>query len=44
MLEFAIELERQTAIVPWGADLKMVEEALRQLIASISTTQSANAI
>jgi hypothetical protein len=28
LLEFAIELEGRTAIVPWGADLAMVEQAL----------------
>lgn len=31
LLEFDIELDRQIAVVPWGADLKMVEEALRRL-------------
>lgn len=31
LLEFDIELDHQIAVVPWGADLKMVEEALRQL-------------
>lgn len=31
MLEFDIEFEDQTAVVPWGADLAMVEHALRRL-------------
>ncbi len=31
LLEFDIELDHQIAVVPWGADLKMVEEALRRL-------------
>jgi len=31
LLEFDIEQEKNTVIVPWGADLKMVEEALRQM-------------
>jgi hypothetical protein len=29
LLEFDIELDGRIAVVPWGADLKMVEEALR---------------
>ena len=31
LLEFDIEVDGLTAIVPWGADLRMVEEALTQL-------------
>jgi len=31
LLEFNIELDGNTAIVPWGADLKMVEKALTLL-------------
>jgi hypothetical protein len=31
LLEFHTETEGQVAAVPWGADLKMVEEALRAL-------------
>jgi len=31
MLEFDIEQDGNTMIVPWGADLKMVETALRNL-------------
>jgi len=31
LLEFDIELDGLTAVVPWGADLKMVEEALKKL-------------
>jgi hypothetical protein len=31
LLEFGIELEGMTVIVPWGADLPMVEQALRLL-------------
>ncbi len=31
LLEFDIELDGDAAIVPWGADLPMVEEALRRL-------------
>jgi hypothetical protein len=31
LLEFDIELDRDAAIVPWGADLPMVEEALQKL-------------
>jgi hypothetical protein len=41
LLEFDIELDQQIAVVPWGADLKMMEEALRQLISN-SKTQTAN--
>ena len=40
LLEFDIELEGQTAIVPWGADLKMVEEALRRLVGQRLTVTS----
>lgn len=32
LLEFGIELDGQVAVVPWGADLKMVEEALRKVV------------
>lgn len=32
LLEFGIEQEGQTVIVPWGADLAMVEQALRLLL------------
>ena len=32
LLEFDMELDGQIAVVPWGADLKMVEEALRRLV------------
>jgi hypothetical protein len=28
LLEFGIEQEGMTAVVPWGADLPMVEQAL----------------
>jgi hypothetical protein len=31
LLEFDIERDGATAIVPWGADLPMVEQALRAL-------------
>ncbi|MGY6278379.1 DUF7714 family protein [Methylomonas sp. MgM2] len=31
LLEFDIELDGNTAVVPWGADLKMVEKALELL-------------
>ena len=31
LLEFGIEQEGQTVVVPWGADLPMVEQALRLL-------------
>jgi hypothetical protein len=31
LLEFDIELDGAIAVVPWGADLKMVEDALREL-------------
>jgi hypothetical protein len=31
LLEFDIELDNMTAVVPWGADLAMVEQALRLL-------------
>ena len=34
LLEYHIELEGQVAAVPWGSDLKMVEEALRKLVES----------
>jgi hypothetical protein len=33
LLEFGIEQEGNTVIVPWGADLAMVEQALRLLVA-----------
>lgn len=42
LLEFDIELDGQTAIVPWGSDLKMVEEALRRLTSN-SKIQTATA-
>lgn len=32
LLEFNIEVEGRVAVVPWGADLTMVEEALRKLV------------
>ena len=32
LLEFHTEQDGQVAVVPWGADLKMVEEALRALV------------
>jgi hypothetical protein len=35
LLEFDIELEGRTAIVPWGADLAMVERALRLLLPEV---------
>ena len=38
LLEFDIELDGQIAVVPWGADLKMVEAALRHLAASRQPT------
>ncbi len=31
LLEYHTELDGQVAVVPWGADLKMVEEALRRV-------------
>jgi hypothetical protein len=31
LLEFHVEQDDQVAVVPWGADLKMVEDALRAL-------------
>jgi hypothetical protein len=31
LLEFGIEQDGMTAVVPWGADLPMVEQALRLL-------------
>ena len=34
LLEFDIELDGGIAVVPWGADLKMVEDALRQLVSN----------
>jgi hypothetical protein len=34
LLEFDIELDGDMAIVPWGADLPMVERALRMLVKS----------
>jgi len=34
LLEFDIEHDGGVAVVPWGADLNMVEEALRQLVGS----------
>ncbi len=34
LLEFDIERDGETAIVPWGADLPMVERALRMLVQS----------
>ena len=38
LLEFNIESDGHTAVVPWGADLKMVEEALRTLARSHQTS------
>ena len=32
LLEFHTEMDGQVAVVPWGADLKMVEDALRRLL------------
>ncbi len=43
LLEFNIEQDGQVAIVPWGADLRMVEEALRRLISN-SQAQTSNAL
>jgi hypothetical protein len=40
LLEFDIELDHQIAVVPWGADLKMVEEALRRLTSNSQTQTS----
>jgi hypothetical protein len=34
LLEYHIEQDGPVAVVPWGADLKMVEEALRKLVDS----------
>ncbi|HEV2237333.1 MAG TPA: hypothetical protein VGR57_11795, partial [Ktedonobacterales bacterium] len=34
LLEYHIEQDGATLVVPWGADLKMVEEALRKLAAA----------
>jgi hypothetical protein len=31
LLEYHIEVDGAMAVVPWGSDLKMVEEALRKL-------------
>ena len=31
LLEFDIEQEDELAVVPWGADLPMVERALREV-------------
>ncbi|MBI3361769.1 MAG: hypothetical protein HY023_11740 [Chloroflexi bacterium] len=39
LLEYNIEIDGQMAVVPWGADLKMVEEALRRLAAETSNSQ-----
>lgn len=38
LLEFHIETEGRVATVPWGADLKMVEEALRLLATNTPET------
>ncbi|MDW8325490.1 MAG: hypothetical protein RMK99_02885 [Anaerolineales bacterium] len=38
LLEFHVETEGRMAIVPWGADLKMVEEALRCLATNAQQT------
>lgn len=32
LLEYSIEQDGQVAVVPWGADLSMVEEALRNVV------------
>jgi hypothetical protein len=40
LLEFDIEAAGQMAVVPWGADLKMVEEALRTLVSHQSSDVS----
>jgi hypothetical protein len=37
LLEYRIEQDGSIAVVPWGADLKMVEEALRQLSSAESS-------
>lgn len=39
LLEYHIEVENNIAAVPWGADLKMVEEALRQVTSQTSNSQ-----
>ena len=31
LLEFEIEREGELAVVPWGSDLAMVEQALREV-------------
>jgi hypothetical protein len=41
LLEFDIERDGSTALVPWGADLPMVEEALRRLTSN-SKVQTPN--
>ncbi|MCC7360629.1 MAG: hypothetical protein IT317_14205 [Anaerolineales bacterium] len=41
LLEFDIELDGQTAVVPWGADLVMVEAALRRLASQSAATPQA---
>lgn len=43
LLEFDIELDGQLAVVPWGADLKMVEEALRKLVSDMSSASEKTA-
>ena len=40
LLEFDIERDGNLVVVPWGADLKMVEEALRRLAAETSNSQN----
>lgn len=40
LLEFNIEMEDRIAVVPWGSDLKMVEEALRRITSNFQTQAS----
>jgi hypothetical protein len=36
LLEFAIETEHNKVIVPWGADLPMIEQALQQIVRMVN--------
>ena len=41
LLEFEIEVEAHTAVVPWGATLQQVEQGLRALVASTAAGEQA---
>jgi hypothetical protein len=40
LLEFETELDGNVEVTPWGSDLRMVETALRQLVAAAESDEA----